>query len=809
MSEPRELTKRISGRGDLEPATEIIAPPPVKNYGIDPAVEEEFRLLEHWRAVRKHIWLVAGVCALITMLAAVYMARKADIFEARARVQVNLETAGSAFNKSAPVIISAGGSDPVYFNTQLQILSGPALMRRVVKTLDLEHNQAFLRPQSLQHRSTWQSLARMVGGGGKDTDENKNKAVEPTLLSNSVADDTEQENLAEAKRLQPFVVALLDGLKVEPVKETRLAFKDTRLIDISFTHSDPQLAPKIANAIAGTFVYANLQKRNETNNTAGDFLQKRVAQLQSQIRTDEERLVNYATSHQILSLDASQNTVVERLAGLNRQLLEAENDRKLAEAAFNAARAPGAAEALAAADGKQIADLEAKLAELSQRRAQLLVDDTEEWPEVKEVTQQIQVLEKQLQDTRNRASAIVRTNLETRYHQTKEREDSLRAAFNQQRSETVSQNEAAIQYRIIQQEIETNKSLLDGLLKSSKENDVVLAGTPNNIYIVDYALVPDIPIGPRRMRTIALALVLSLGLGVGLALFLEYLDDSVRSTEDVEKKLRLPALALIPSSAGRARRRLLPGRGSWQLLAGQKHTELLVGADARAPLAEAYRHLRTAVLLSSAGRAPRTLLITSSVPGEGKTTTAVNLALSLAQTGASVLIIDADMRRPRLHSIFDIEKGKGLSTILSSDLSEAEILSLIEQDESSGLYLLAAGFIPPNPAELISSEQMSRLIQTVETTFAHIIIDSPPIASFTDGVLISSMVDGVILVVHGGKSSRSIVRRSKQLLQDVGAKIFGVVVNNLDVRSHDYYYYQQSYYTTNTEGERFASSTRV
>jgi polysaccharide biosynthesis transport protein len=236
-----------------------------------------------------------------------------------------------------------------------------------------------------------------------------------------------------------------------------------------------------------------------------------------------------------------------------------------------------------------------------------------------------------------------------------------------------------------------------------------------------------------------------------------------------------------------------------------------MNVDGRSPLAESYRHLRTSVLLSTAGRAPRSLLVTSSLPGEGKTTTAVNTAISLAQTGVSVVIIDADMRRPRLRSIFDLQDRGGLSSILSSDFSEAEMLQMITKDESTGLHLLASGPIPPNPAELLGSEQMRRLLTTLQSNFTHVVVDSPPVSSFTDGVLISSMVDGVLLVVHGGKSSRHVVRRSRQLLQDVGAKIFGVVLNNVNLQSHDYYYYQryysQRYYETDAgaDGDRAAT----
>jgi capsular exopolysaccharide synthesis family protein len=391
------------------------------------------------------------------------------------------------------------------------------------------------------------------------------------------------------------------------------------------------------------------------------------------------------------------------------------------------------------------------------------------------------------------------TNLNTRYQQALEREQSLRKAFEQQRAQTLSQNEAAINYRIIQQEIETNKSLLNGLLQGAKENDVVLAGKPNNISIVDYALTPDTPVGPNRTRTVIAAFFLSIGLGLGLALFFEYLDDTVHSTEEVERVLHLPALAVIPSVGSAARRRVLPGISKTTAL--QKHgngngngnSELLMNVDSRSPLAEAYRHLRTSVLLSTAGRAPKSLLVTSSLPGEGKTTTAVNTAISLAQTGASVVIIDADMRRPRLQSIFDMRGQEGLSSILSSDVSEHDMLSMVRQDEESGLSVLTSGPIPPNPAELLGSDQMRRLITTLQAHYTHVVVDSPPVSSFTDGVLISTMVDGVLLVVHGGKSSRHIVRRSKQLLSDVGAKIFGVVLNNVNLQSHDYYYYQ-SYY---------------
>ncbi len=794
MKQPTDLVKREDDEpSELAKPSDFGRTPHSYNYGVDPNAETEVHLLDYWRAVRKRLWLVISLVALVTMLAVIYVARKPDIYQASARVQVNLENNAELVGSKAPYVFGPT-NDPVYFNTQLQILVSPGLMRRVVKTLDLEHNPNFFKGNSTQKRSTWQTIKRMAGFGGNDKPDPTAPAKDQLTLNTTVAAATNHENLEEAKRLAPYVRAILAGLKVDPVKETRGLYKETRLIDISFTHTDPEVASKVVNAISDTFVYNNLEKKSETNTTTGDFLLTRIAELQQQIRSAEERLVNYAKNNQIISLDANQNTVVERLAALNMQLVEAEKDRIDAESKFTSAKGVGRANALVDADEKRLGDMESKLAELQQKRSQLLVEATEEAPEVKELDPQIAELQTQIKDVRGKKTSTLMTNLETRYRETLGREQALRKSFDQQRGQTLQQNEAAINYRIIQQEIATNKTLLESLLQRSKENDVIMASKPNNVSIIDYALAPEGPIGPNRTRTVFMAMFLSLALGVGLALLLEYLDDSVHSTEDVERMLNLPALAVIPAIGAGGKRRFLAPPGALQKRNGHADSpELLINVDGQSPLAEAYRHLRTSVLLSSAGRAPKSLLVTSSLPSEGKTTTAVNTAISLAQTGANVVIIDADMRRPRLRSVFGLSDRPGLSSILSSEISDAETLALLTKDELTGLSVLTSGPIPPNPAELIGSDQMRRLMTLMQKEFTHLVVDSPPINSFTDGVLISSMVDGVLLVVHGGKSSRHIVRRSRQLLHDVGAKIFGVVLNKVNLQSSDYYYYKNYY----------------
>jgi len=753
------------------------------------------RLHEYWRSLRKHKWLVLSLVVVITFLAAIYMYRQPDVFETRSQVQVDTEIANNpalGASHGNEIVFNYNYQDPVYFNTQLQILTSTALLTRVAKNLDLEHNAEFLHPRDSGH-SLWTTVRGFVGAGksidNRAAEAKADEASKLALQSNATVTP------ADAEQLLPYVEVLQGGLSVKQLN-------DTRVIQVFYKHQDPEIARKVNNMIADTYVLNNLERRTTTSNTAGDFLQKRIAELQSEIRQGEEQLINYAKNHQILSLDANQNTVVDRLAGLNKQLLEAENDRKAAEAAYRAGTAPGALSAQAETATKNtVAETEAKVAELKQKRAQLLLDYTEKYPEVKDVDQQIAALEKTAAQLRSHNESVVKTNLETQYQQALQKEKALRDAFDKARAETITQNEAAVNYRIFQQEIETNKTLLDGLLQRAKENDVILAGTPNNIHVLDYATRPKFPVGPRRRQMVGLAALLALILGIALARYLDYLDDSIGSSEEVENFLRLPALAVIPALNGTSSRRLLSAIGNHKKNGRRGGEELLLHAQQKSPLAEAYRQLRTSVLLSSPGGAPKTVLVTSSQPGEGKTTTVVNTGMVLAQTGAKVVLVDADMRRPRLHSIFGLDNSNGLSTILSTRASEAEILTMIQLHEESGLYILPSGRIPPNPAELLGSDQIRSLVAVLEDNFTHVVIDSPPITSFTDGVLLSSIADGVLLVVHGGSASRNVVRRARQLLTEVGAKIYGVVLNNVTIRQQDYYYYNYKSYYEGAEPE--------
>lgn len=782
MEESRQL-KEASSPVAKDTAEQGVIQRLVASYRRSADADGRIHLRDYLQAVRKHLWLVIGLTLLVTMVTIIYLARQPDIFLAQALVQIDVEDINPALganNKNSSVIVNNSANDPAYFNTQLRILTSYGLISRVIKTLDLENNQGFTDPKSVQSRSTWQNVLRMLGLGKKNnTAEANTQAKNKLQVTSSAKTPTTSGNTAsnpeDAERYAPLVKDLLADLQIEPVVEKRMGYgrDTTRLIEIRYKHPDPRLAARIVNTVADTLSLMNLERKADKSVSTGDFLQKRIAELQMQIRGSEERLLNYARGNQILSLDASQNTVVDRLTGLNRQLLEAENERKLAESSWQAARAPGAAAALAEETiSKQTADLKTRLAELRQKRSQLLVENTEKWPEVNEIKQQISTLEQELQNAVSRATAVVLANLETRYRQSFQREQAVRADFDKQRGTTLTQNEAAVNYRIIQQEIETNKGLLNGLLQSYKENDVVLAGLHNNVGVIDYAIPPDKPIGPKRWQGVMLALLFAIPCGIGLVLLLEYLNDTVRTIDDVEKMLRLPALAAIPTVKG-----------------GKNGRSALLISDKATPAAgEAYRQLRTAVLLSTPGGAPKTLLVTSSVPGEGKTTTSVNLAVSLAQTKASVLLIDADLRRPRLHTIFGMDNRRGLSTYLSSEMPVTDSLEIIQHHAASNLHVLTSGPVPPNPAELLGSEQMRRLLARLESEFTYIVIDSAPSGSFTDAVLLSAMADGLLMVVHSNSTPRSLVIRTRQLLAGSGAKIFGVVLSKVVTSSQDAIY---------------------
>lgn len=750
-----------------------------------PAVStEQPHLREYLAVVLKRKWLILSLVVIVTSLATIQMYRMPSIYEASTQIQIE-QKARSVVETGRGGAIQIRSNDPNYWNTQLQKLKTQKLARQVIMRLDLQNNPAFLG--AAQNTGVIAGLRRLVSRGKAQPQPD---AAASVPVVNDVELTTEQLTPEEARKLEPFEDALSNNLTIEPIALTNL-------VNIRFMHTDPQIAANVANTLATVFSENDIRSETSGSQKAEDVLANQIIELQSRIQANEQKRINYKQTHNIPLTDApGANFVALRLGTYSSQLQQAEADRKEAESAYLAAletrKASGVWSIPAVISNDGIQKLRARISELEERRAALRVNYTEEWPEVIKLKEQIKELKVQL----DRAPEEVFIGLKTRFEATKKKEAELRTAYFSERNEAASQGIAVTGLTDLNQAIETDRQNLN--LYQQRLNELRVTNgdrTAGNVTTVEEARVPREPIGPQRGRNIVVALLLSLGTGVGLAFLLDYLDDSLKSVEDVDRHLHVPTLALIP--APREVRRLL-GRGAPEPEPGAT-TALALISDVRSPAAEAYRHLRTSLLLSSAGQPPKTVLVTSSQPSEGKTTTAVNLATMLAQTGAEVLVLDCDLRRPRVHAHFGIANSKGVTNFLSG---ESNVASLIQTyDKLPNLKILPSGPVPPNAAELLGSDEMRKLLYVLSENFTHIVIDSPPAISFTDASILSTMVDGVMLVVHGGQTSRSVARRAKQQLQDVGAHLFGIVLNNVKLEGTDYYYsgYYAGYYSNEEE----------
>jgi capsular exopolysaccharide synthesis family protein len=757
----------------------------VRSYG--PAASEPGQLRDYLFVVLKRKWLILSLCLVVTSLVAVQMFRQPSIYEAATTIRI--EQRQKSILQTQGLILNAQ-PDANFWGTQVKLLESPALARQVALSLDLQHNPNFFGTQT--QGGIFTALRRMVSNDKKQA----TPAPAPKGLSIVGEARLKDEPLTpeELAALEPFEDAIMGGEKVEGVVGTNLFI-------IKFQHTDPDMAQKVANTLADVFRANNIERVTENSSEAEDVLMREIANLQEKIRHDTESLFNYAREKNLPpTTEPSLNVEAQRLADLSKQVLQAENDRKEAQAVYLSAKATKDIFSIPEVQkSERITKLQERISQLQEKKAALEVTYTKEWPEVKK----LDVTISRLNDELNKAASDAIIGLEKQYEAALAHENSVRERYLEQRGTTNQQTRDQIEMTEYSQRLETNKQYLNTLLQKQRELQIAQGDKGNEVSIENYSRVPRSPVGPPRVRNVMIAFILSLVAGIGLAFLLDFLDDTVKTLDDVDRYIHLPALAMIPTSRGGSRLKGLPQANP----APGESTALAMIDDVRSPIAESYRHLRTSLLLSSAGQPPKTILVTSSQPSEGKTTTAINTAYMLAQTGAEVLIIDCDLRRPRLHAQFEVPNSKGLTTWLSGERVLDNLLQTCPR--TPNLKILTSGPVPPNPAELIGSEEMRRLLGQLSERFAHIIIDSPPAISFTDASILSTMVDGVMLVVHGGRSSRAVVRRAKQQLLDVGAHIFGVVLNNVKLETQDYYYsgYYSNYYSTENDNGRDASAS--
>jgi polysaccharide biosynthesis transport protein len=768
--------------------------------------DETFNIREYWRKIRKRKWLVLAVTVIVTTIVAVESFRMKSLYQATATVALNNDN--PAIIKMGDMFLGLGSDERI--KTDLLLLRTSPLLAKAVIRCRLNEDPTFL--QTDERRTAMEAARAIIGkfSGGKfigsvghegaDSEGGQPWLAPPPRIDGPLPPE-------EVERLAPYIARLNGSLYVSRVEETRA-------IQISFTHSDPVVAAKVANGVAQVFVEESFANKIAKSNNSATWLDRTTRQLKAQVEEAERDLADYSRNNNIFfSTDDKQNLVGGKLVGLYDQALKAEVDTNSKASLYEEVKAGRVARLPEAFSDPGIVQNQSKLGGLELELAQLIATYGPENPRVIATRNQMKELERLIAESTKNLGERLKAEAE----RARSEEKLLKDSFEDAKAEAVQQNQAAIKFNILKQNVETTKALYNDFLQKTNQAQIEQRQEANDLRVIEPASAA--PVGPKRGRAILMGLVLSLAAGVGLALLLEYLDNTVKSVEDVGRATQLPTLALIPSLNADAKR-IVRGKKGGRQVAPQSGAAQLGGAsllasgmqrlgDNLAPLGnlssavESYRMLRTAVLLSTAGAPPKTILITSSQPGEGKTTTAVNTAISLSQLGASVLLIDADLRRPSIHRAFKIPRDRGLSNYLSG---QSPLDDLIVKLPVPNLSALPCGPIPPNPAELISSDRMKELLRALRGQFDHILIDSPPLVSVTDPVILSTMVDGSILVVQAGKCARELTRRARQDLASAGARLLGVVLNNVNVKREGYDDYDYYRYAGYNYGDREESA---
>ncbi len=755
---------------------------------------EDLNLRALWRIVRKRRWLIIGIAFIVTTLVTIDAFRTRPRYEATATIEVGRDS-GTRLG-SNEVFIQEEDEREVTMNTSEVIVKSAPLLEDVVVQLRLDQNPAFFAEPD--KNSLWESLNTIAG---KIQNEG---SASPTVFTTTPVKTKIEGNRTpdEIERLAPFVEILEGSVRVKPIM-------DTRAMTISFTHTSPAVAASVANAIASRFVETSFEKKIEKFTSASEWLDRSTRELKAKIERSEQALADYTRTNNIYSIEGKTTLITEKLSRLHDLATRAETDRILKESLYEQVRQGRVAQIPEAFADAQTAELQRKLGELATTAAELSVTYGPKYPKMAEINQQMTAIRDQIASSRN----ILQEKLRADYERVVRDENALKAALAEAKAGAAQENQRAIQYSILKQDVDTAKSLYTEFLQKTNQAYLEVAQQHSNIRVIAPARVPKEPVGPNRQRAILLGLLMSLSAGIGLAWLLEHFDDSIRSVDDINRFTQLPALAVIPAiSASNSqlkgrKHKELPAENPAFATAGKPSERMqrarLMEFDGRSPVAEAYRSLRTALLLSAAGSPPKKILVTSVRMEEGKTTTASNTAIALAQLGASVLLMDCDLRKPSVHGVWGIPHTSGLSTYLARNVEVDEVTQGLPTEN---LCLIPAGPIPPNPAELLSSDRMRRLLDQLAERYDHVIIDSPPLGSVTDGIILSTMVDGVILVVHGGRNSRHAVQRACHELSAVGARIFGIVLNNVDLRREgyddDYYYSYYNSYSGNGNGSK-------
>jgi capsular exopolysaccharide synthesis family protein len=709
-------------------------------YDEDPQRGTGLDLQKYLRIIMRHWLIIASALIVAVAIGLGVTLLTTPIYTATTTIQIDKETARVANMQTFDAPMSSGPNDE-FFQTQYGILKSRSLAEATAKDtrLDLARNT---------------QLLRAIG-----------------LLSN----DRSAKAPSTAQLQEQLTQYIQSNLDVSPVPKSRL-------VELKFDSQDPAAAAVLANAVAQNFIDTTLNRRLDATSYARKILQDQLASEKAKLEASERQLAEYARSQQIISIapsssggeggapasSAGANTslAASSLSAMLASLNTAREERIKAEQRWRLGRANASPNSPEVLQSPTIQQLKASKAKLEAEYQEKLALYTPSWEGMVELRKRISDVDRQIQDETRTIQNALTANLENQYKVALAQENQLQAQVNRLQADVINLRDRSITYDILQREIDTSRQLYDGLLQSSKEMGVGANLGTNNISIIDRALVPGAPSKPNWVRNLLTSALLGLLLGVGLAFLMELLDESIRSPEDVERKLGLPLLGTIP--------KLDKGL-----------TPVLALADARSNFSEAYYSVRTALQFSTSEGVPSSLVITSARPSEGKSTSSTAIAQNFARLGLRVLLIDSDLRNPSLHKVLNAENSNGFSNYLTGAMS---LIQLAQETSIPGLSFIPCGPMPPNPAELLGSAKLAAMLREARGQFDMVVIDAPPVMGLADAPLLASAAAGTVLVVEAGGTGRNLAKTAIRRLGVGNAHLLGVLLTKFDARKTSYGY---------------------
>ena len=711
--------------------------------------EEEINLRDYLQVVLRRKWIIIAFFVVSVTLVAIKSFKATPIYRTTVQVLIDKENPNVV---SFQEVMSMDGVDTTFIQTQLKILESRTLARRVINALNLKENPEFKSDEKAKGFSIGSLISSLFKKGNP-----KNKS----LKNDKIDADSE------------LVSGYLSRLKA-------VSIRNSRLVDISFEGAHPDIIKTIANRHAQEYIEKNLEMRFAASQDAVEWLQKQLFAKKEMVEKAENALQLYKEKMKIVSLEDRQNIIVQKLEDLNSTLTTARTQRIVLETLYNQTKKysgdPELMESIPdVMNNSLIQGLKKDYVKLRTDIINLSDKYGEKHPNIIRITAEAEELESRIN---SEVKKIIRS-IETDYKVAVSREDSLSVALEEQKKVALDLNRKAIAYGTLKREAEGERAMYDILLKRMKETDITGELKTSNVRIVDHAEIPISPVRPKKKQNILLAAVVGLTIGIGLAFFLEYLDNTIKSPEDVERYLNTTLLGVLEKVR-------IPKSEK------QVSFETLTHEMPKSTFAEAMRNIRTSIMLSSTDNPKKLLLVTSTQPGEGKTFIASNLAIIIAKTGKKTLLVDTDFRKPRIHKVFSVDTQPGLTNHF---IGETDLESIIKPTIVPGLSIVTCGLIPPNPSEMLGSHSMETFCKNVKERFDTVIFDTPPVMTVTDAVVLSNIVNGIIYVIKSGETAKEMARRSILQLSGKKSEILGVVMNSVDVSRGSYYqHYYSSYY---------------